>query len=146
MAANQGCKGNEEDIQTAAFALAPLLRQCALSWYSRWSFALYTRSSCLKPFYPIINLSLSHAVFTFVVSQHPEVNFSRFQNLSSNKSQQDALFNTGAIPQRSVHGYLSLTSTRPRIGRCAVSVSTDGIASDSISCCCRVIVKVHLIL
>lgn len=80
--------------------------------------SLFTCSS------PIINFSLNLTVFSSVLNQHPTVNFNWFLSLCQTfqkKSHLGSLFNKNAVMQRSVYGYVTLTSAKPR----AESVSRD---------------------
>lgn len=69
-----------------------------------------TYSFFFTPFCWFINLSLGHTVFTSIVSQYPTANFSSFHSFSPNKSHYSAFCNSGAVPQRSIHVYLTLAS------------------------------------
>lgn len=80
----------------------------------------YFRHFCLCP---CINFSLSHAVFTFVLSQYPTVNFTRFHSLCPKKSHYCcALFNSGAFLQQCPCLFdLCLNETKGREPCCACS-------------------------
>lgn len=60
---------------------------------------------CFKPFCPLRSFSSSHAVLTFVLGQHPVVNYSRFLPQYPEKY---------AIPCWNIHSYLTLTSVYVR--------------------------------
>lgn len=86
-------RGDDEVTQTAC-CIALSLQPYALLGY--------TCSFPCKPFCPVMNFLLSHAIFTFILSQHLMVNFSRFHFLCLKKSHFAGLFSSSAILQQSI--------------------------------------------
>jgi len=73
---------------------------CARCWWpTRTTFIRNTCSTRIKPFHPLINLSLTHGALS-ILSQHTTVNFHRFH--SCPKKPHYVAFFDGAILQRSI--------------------------------------------
>jgi len=86
-------------------------------WPTRTTFINSTCLTRLKPFHPLINLSLTHGALS-ILSQHTTVNFHRFHSFCPKKPRYVTLFFDGAILQRSVHVFALVAATRLKAERC----------------------------
>lgn len=74
---------------------------------------------CLEPFQPFINFSMCHVVLISVLNQLPAANFGRFHSFCLKKSRYSELFNSSAIPLRSVHVLWSRTIVQELLCACS---------------------------
>lgn len=101
-----------------------MINTCPVEWALIVTFLPTFKSS-----YSLINFSLSHAIFTSILNQHPMMDFSRFHSLP-NKSHYGNLFNNDVILQ--VHflkSDLSFIWTNGRMVLCVCSNYPSGITN-----------------